>query len=226
MKKKGFIFDLDGVIVDTAEYHYRAWKKLANTLGFDISEARNEQLKGVSRIRSLQQILEWGNIRYTEAEFQRYLNSKNEDYLSYIAKMTANDILPGVSEIIDHLLSKKQPVAVGSASKNAGFILEKIGIKQLFTAIVDGNEVSKAKPDPEVFLSAAGKMKVAPGNCIVFEDAIAGIEAAKKARMIAVGIGDKNILHHADYVFKDFTEMKIDFIDTLLNHESELYPAR
>ncbi|MCB0375069.1 MAG: beta-phosphoglucomutase [Sinomicrobium sp.] len=226
MRTKGFIFDLDGVIVDTARYHYLAWKKLANTLGFDIDEAQNEKLKGVSRVKSLRIILEWGNMTLTEAEFQRCLALKNEDYLSYISTMTPADVLPGVSRIINYVLSKNQPIALGSASKNAGIILEKIGFLSLFNAIVDGNEVSKAKPHPEVFLIAAEKMKVNPKNCIVFEDAIAGIEAANAAGMISVGIGHKNVLHGADYIFRDFTAMQVDFIDKLLNHESELHHTK
>ena len=120
MASKGFIFDLDGVIVDTARYHYLSWKKLANTLGFNIDETQNEKLKGVSRIKSLQIILEWGNITYTKNDFERYITSKNNDYRSYIAKMTAKDILPGVSGILDYLLSKKQPVAIGLQAKMPG----------------------------------------------------------------------------------------------------------
>lgn len=225
-RTKGFIFDLDGVIVDTARYHYKAWKKLANTLGFDIDETQNEKLKGVSRVKSLQMLLEWGNIKYSEEAFQEYLEAKNTDYLGYIMNMTAKDILPGVPEIIRYIAGKNQPIALGSASKNARIILERIEMYTIFNAIVDGNDVSNAKPDPEVFFVAAQKMKTAPENCIVFEDSIAGIEAANKAKMISVGIGDKNILHHANYVFKDFTTMHVDFIDKLLNHESELHHTK
>ncbi|MEM9686887.1 MAG: HAD-IA family hydrolase, partial [Bacteroidota bacterium] len=190
------------------------------------NEEQNESLKGVSRVESLRIILQWGNVTCSENEFERYLDEKNQDYLSYVHKMTSKDILPDVSKILDHIRSKEQPVALGSASKNAKIILEKIGIYNIFKAIIDGNEVSKAKPDPEVFLIAAEKMNIAPENCIVFEDSIAGIEAANKAKMITVGIGNKTVLHHADYVFSDFTAIHIDFIDKLLNHESELHHTK
>lgn len=213
---KGVIFDLDGVIVDTAKFHYQAWRELANGLGFDITEDQNELLKGVSRVRSLEKILKWGDVKLTEDQFMEQMAIKNDNYLSYVSKMTAKDILPGVSEIIDYLKENNIPIALGSASKNARSILEKTGLYQKFSAVVDGNDVDKAKPDPEVFLIAASILKVAPGECIVFEDSQAGIEAANIADMVSIGIGDKDILDEADYVFNDFTEIEIEFIDKLL----------
>jgi beta-phosphoglucomutase len=213
---RGVIFDLDGVIVDTAKFHYLAWRKLANGLGFDITEAQNEELKGVSRIKSLEKILGWGQVSLTEDEFMEQMALKNDNYLSYITTMTPEDILPGVSRIIEFLLENEVPIALGSASKNARVILEKTDLYQKFDAVVDGNDVSKAKPNPEVFLVAAEKLKVAPQDCIVFEDAKAGIEAANIANMKSIGIGDENVLGEADYVFKDFTEIEIDFIKNLL----------
>jgi len=216
MSKKGFIFDLDGVIVDTAKYHFLAWKALANSIGIDFSHEQNEQLKGVSRIKSLEKILNWGNKTISETAFNTLMSSKNEQYLSYIEKMDANEILPDVPRVLDFLIAEKQPVSLGSASKNARPILKKVALLQKFDAIVDGNDVSKAKPDPEVFLNAAKQLEKAPQDCIVFEDSVAGVQAANAAQMVSIGIGEKNVLHEANYVFKDFTEISNDFISKLI----------
>ncbi len=213
---KGVIFDLDGVIVDTAKFHYLAWRKLANDLGFDITETQNEELKGVSRVKSLEIILDWGGVTLSEDEFMEQMAMKNDNYLAYISGMTKSDILPGVSEVIDYLKENNIPIALGSASKNARNILEKVGLYQGFDAIVDGNDVSKAKPNPEVFLIAANQLNVAPENCVVFEDSVAGIQAANLAEMTSIGIGEKSVLNEADHVFTDFTEIKIDFIKKLV----------
>ena len=217
MRKRGFIFDLDGVIVDTAKYHYLAWKKLANSIGVDFTEKQNEQLKGVSRVKSLEKILAWGNIELTKDQFKELMAKKNEDYLSYIAKMDENEILPDVKKILGYLIKHKQPIALGSASKNAVEILKKVNLYDKFDCIVDGNSVSKAKPDPEVFLIAAKSLKIDPENAVVFEDAVAGIQAANTAKMTSVGIGNKDVLWEADFVFKDFTEINTEFIKKLMN---------
>lgn len=216
MNKKGFIFDLDGVIVDTAKYHYLAWKKLANSIGVDFTEIQNEQLKGVSRVESLQKILNWGNKTLSEEDFNRLMAMKNEDYLRYIAKMDTSEILPDVTKILNFLIKKKQPIALGSASKNAPEILNKVKLMSHFDAIVDGNAVSKAKPDPEVFLNAAKAIELKPEDCIVFEDSVAGIQAANSANMISIGIGEDDVLCEADYIFKNFTLISTDFIDELI----------
>lgn len=213
---KGFIFDLDGVIVDTAKFHYLAWRKLANDLGFDITEDQNEQLKGISRVRSLEIILEWGNVKLPQDSFMEQMALKNDNYLSYISSMTRKDILPGVSNVIDYLSEKNIPFALGSASKNARIILEKTGLIRQFNAVVDGNDVSKAKPNPEVFLIAASILNIEPENCVVFEDSVAGIQAANIAEMTSVGIGEKNVLNEADFIFSDFTQINIDFINQLI----------
>ena len=215
MKKVGFIFDLDGVIVDTAKYHYLAWKNLANELGFEFTKEQNEQFKGVSRKRSLEILLDLGNVTATEAQFASWMADKNKEYLAYIEKMDASEILPDVHKVLDFLKSNDIPISLGSASKNAKPILEKVNLLSYFDAIVDGNSVSKAKPDPEVFLIAAKKLQVAPENCVVFEDAVAGIQAANTAKMLSIGIGDKTVLHKADHVFNDFTEIDIDFLKKL-----------
>ena len=217
MNKIAFIFDLDGVIVDTAKYHYAAWKNLANTLGFDFTEAQNEQLKGVSRVKSLEIILKIGKIDLPEDEKQSLLVKKNLEYLDYVKRMTSDEILPGVLELLNFLEAHHIKFALGSASKNAPMILEKVGLIDRFTAIVDGNDVTKAKPDPEVFLIGAQKLNMSPENCVVFEDAIAGIQAANAANMISIGIGDKKVLEESDYVFKDISLITTDFLENLIN---------
>ncbi|MBZ9653058.1 beta-phosphoglucomutase [Psychroflexus montanilacus] len=218
---KAFIFDLDGVIVDTAKFHFLAWKNLAESLEIPFSEEENEQLKGVSRIRSLQKILEWGNKTISEEEFKRLMAEKNEEYLAYVDQMTEKDILPGVMEILNYVKSNNYPIALGSASKNARTILSKVGLEDYFEEIVDGNEVSKAKPNPEVFLKGCRLLKVEPEQAIVFEDSKAGIEAANSAQMTSVGIGDKSVLNAADFNFLDFTEISKITIETLINFKKQ-----
>ena len=214
--KKAFIFDLDGVIVDTAKYLYLAWKKSADALQINFTHEHNELLKGVSRIRSLDIILELGNINATSEQKNDWLTQKNDEYLSYLVDMDSSELLPGVFETLHFLKEKKQAIVLGSASKNARPILEKTGILDLFDAVVDGNDVTNAKPDPEVFLIGAQKVNIAPENAIVFEDAVAGIQAANAAKMLSVGIGEASILTEATYVFKDFDEMGLSFIEELI----------
>jgi len=217
MNKKGFIFDLDGVIVDTAKYHFLAWQNLAKSIGIDFTHEQNEQLKGVSRVKSLEKILEWGNKTISEELFASLMGKKNEEYLSFIDKMTDEEVLPDVPKILAYLIAQKQPISLGSASKNARPILEKVNLLSKFDAIVDGNDVSKAKPDPEVFLIAAQHLNMKPEDCIVFEDSVAGVQAANTANMISIGIGEKKVLHEADYIFSDFTEIENSFIEELIN---------
>ena len=217
MTKTGFIFDLDGVIVDTAKYHYLAWKKLADELGVPFTEEDNENFKGVSRKRCLEILLEMGNIDVSQEQFDNWLKEKNDDYLSYIATMDESEILPDVLKVLKFLKDKQIPMALGSASKNARPILEKVKLITYFDTVVDGNAVTKAKPDPEVFVIAANTLGVAPEDCVVFEDALAGIEAANTAGMKSVGIGNPEVLSEADYNFWDFTEIDLDFLNDLLN---------
>lgn len=216
MIKTGFIFDLDGVIVDTAKYHYLAWRNLANELGFEFTKEQNELFKGVSRKRCLEILLDIGSVEATQEQFDRWMIEKNIDYLKYIEKMNASEILPDVPRVLEYLKERKIPIALGSASKNARPILEKVELLHYFDTIVDGNNVTKAKPDPEVFLIAANQLKVPPENCIVFEDAVAGVQAANVADMLSIGIGDSNILSEAKHNFKDFTEMDDEFLDRLI----------
>ncbi len=216
MNRKAFIFDLDGVIVDTAKYHFLAWQKIASELGIEFTPEHNEQLKGVSRVRSLDIILELGKIEASQEEKNKWLIQKNEDYLSYLVNMNLSEILPGVIPILQFLKENNQGIALGSASKNARPILEKTGIISYFDAIVDGNDVTNAKPDPEVFIQAARLLDTSNENSIVFEDSVAGIQAANIAKMTSVGIGEATVLHEAKYIFKDFTYMDTSFIEALI----------
>lgn len=214
---KAFIFDLDGVIVDTAKYHFLAWKNLANSLGFDFTEDQNELLKGVSRVKSLEILLDIGKVDLSEEKKQKLLSEKNAEYLAHVYTMDASEILPGITELLHYLHQKNIPFALGSASKNAPLILEKVGLHHLFSAIVDGNDVSLAKPDPEVFLIAAKKLDKNPEDCIVIEDALAGIQAAKNAKMTCIGIGDSTVLQEADFVLADTNKLTIDFVEKLIS---------
>lgn len=216
MNNKAFIFDLDGVIVDTAKYHYLAWRDLANQLGFDFSPEQNELLKGVSRVRSLEILLDIGNVQLEEGEKEKYLHEKNEQYLKYIDEMDHSEILPGIDDVLHYLKLNKIPFALGSASKNARLILKTLNLLDLFDAIVDGNDVSTAKPDPEVFLIGAEKLGVPVKECIVVEDALAGIEAAARAGMTSIGIGDPKILEKADYNLINTNELTVDFVQKLI----------
>ncbi|SDT41212.1 beta-phosphoglucomutase [Mucilaginibacter mallensis] len=212
---KACIFDLDGVIVDTAVYHYKAWKRLANSLGFDFTEEQNEKLKGVSRVRSLELILQWGGITKTAAEQEVLATEKNTWYVEMISHMKPDEILPGAKEFVQACRDAGIKTALGSASKNSMMILEKIGMVDLFDAIIDGNKVSKAKPDPEVFLKGAEAVGVAPADCVVFEDAIAGVEAAIAGGMKAVGIGSPEVLTEANLVISGLDKMSIEKLDEL-----------
>ncbi|MDH2206266.1 beta-phosphoglucomutase [Empedobacter falsenii] len=217
MKTKAFIFDLDGVIVDTAKYHYLAWKKLANNLNIDFTHEHNELLKGVSRVRSLEIILGLGNVEASDEQKNEWLVQKNKEYLEYIDKMDDSEILPGVMKVLNFLKENNQPIILGSASKNARPILEKVNILNYFDDIVDGNDVSNAKPDPEVFIVGAKKANQTNENSIVFEDSVAGIEAANVAGMTSIGIGESSVLNEAKYNFNNFTEISTDFLVELIN---------
>ena len=215
-KIRALIFDLDGVVVDTAVFHYKAWKRLADEYGFNFTLEQNERLKGISRLESLDILLSIGGIEInSEEEKNRIANKKNEWYREYILKMTPNDILPGVKNFLIDLKNTNYKIAIGSSSKNASTILERIGFDSFFDAVVDGLQISKSKPDPEVFLKAAKKLNIEPKTCLVFEDAYAGIEAAKRAGMLAIGVGTYENLSNADKVIPDFSNMSVLMIDKL-----------
>lgn len=206
---KACLFDLDGVIVDTAIYHFKAWRRLANELGFDFTEHQNEQLKGVSRMESLELILQWGGVTLSDEEKQQWAARKNEWYLAYVNQMTPQEVLPGVRNFLDSLRKAGIGIALGSASKNARLILERIDMLDAFDAIIDGTHTTKSKPDPEVFLLGAQALHQNPADCVVFEDAVAGIEAAHRGGMKAVGVGSPEVLTEADVVITAFTETSL-----------------
>jgi beta-phosphoglucomutase len=204
------IFDLDGVIVDTAKYHFLAWKRLADNLKIPFSEIDNERLKGVSRMDSLEIILEIGGRAPDKKKKEEYADLKNRWYVEYVKKMTPEEILPGSLEFINELKKENIKIAIGSASRNTPLILNQVNLTEVFDAVVDGNIVHKTKPDPAVFLTAAKMLKVKPGKCVVFEDAAAGIQAAIKAGMLCVGIGNEEVLTRAHLVVKGLFEMSLD----------------
>ncbi|MEO6633472.1 MAG: beta-phosphoglucomutase [Mucilaginibacter sp.] len=212
---KACIFDLDGVIVDTAVYHYKAWKRLADRLGLKFTEHDNELLKGVSRVRSLEIILELNGVTKTVAEQTELATQKNNWYVDMINQMTPAEILPGAKEFLEACRAAGIKTALGSASKNSSTILAKINMAHLFDAIVDGNHVSKAKPDPEVFLKGAEALGVSPAECVVFEDAIAGVEAAINGGMKVVGIGEPAVLNKANIVVSGLDKMSLEKLEEL-----------
>lgn len=199
-KYQAALFDLDGVIVDTAKYHYLAWKELAEELGIDFSETDNERLKGVSRMKSLEILLEIGRLKVDEACKQAWAEKKNQRYVEFIETMNESEILPGVREALVMLQEKGIKIAICSASKNARLIVKRVGFEDMFEAVIDGNQVAQAKPDPEVFLLGAKSIGAAQQDCVVFEDSQAGIQAAKAAGMYAIGIGKEENLKDADVV--------------------------
>ena len=209
---KGLIFDLDGVVVNTAVYHFQAWNRLANSLGFEFTEEDNERLKGVSRMESLNILLEIGGLTLPTKEKLRLAAVKNEWYKEFINQMTASEILPGVTNFIDLVKSHGYQTALGTASRNAPLILERIGMQKTFDAIIDGNQVTKAKPDPEVFLKASAALNLEPSQCVVFEDAIAGLEAAHRAGMKCIGVGDQKTLTEADRVIPGFVNVNLSLL--------------
>jgi beta-phosphoglucomutase len=209
-KYRAAIFDLDGVIVDTAKYHYLAWKNLAKNLGFDFSERENERLKGVSRIRSLEILLEIGEITLDEDAKNRLAAKKNQEYVEYIREIEPEEMLAGSEVCLNLLRDKGVGIGLGSASKNATLILEKLQIGHLFDVIIDGNQVTNAKPDPEVFLLGARELGVEPADCVVFEDAEAGLQAARAAGMFAVGVGEPDVLKSAHFVISGLHAFNIE----------------
>jgi beta-phosphoglucomutase len=215
MDIKACIFDLDGVIVDTAIYHYDAWRRLAKALGFDFTAEQNEELKGISRIESLKIILNWGSIIKTDQEMEELAKQKNDWYVAMIKEMTPAQILPGAQAFLEEVKANDYRIALGSASKNSSLILTQIGLTHYFDVLIDGNKVTKSKPNPEVFLMAAQELGVKPAECVVFEDAIAGVQAAKAGNMKVVGIGDEKTLSLADLVVGGLAEMTIEKLRTL-----------
>ena len=208
MSYKACLFDLDGVLVDTAIYHFQAWKMLGENFNYQLTEEQNEQLKGVSRVESLNRILNWATYTATEEQKEIWLKEKNDNYLQLIMNMNPSEILPGVVDFLGQIKADGYKIALGSASKNAEIILEKTHLTPWFDVIIDGNKVSKSKPDPEVFLKGAEGLGLLPSECIVFEDAQAGVEAAIAGGMKVIGIGEASVLGDANKVIPNFVGIK------------------
>ena len=213
VKIKGLIFDLDGVLVFTDKFHYQAWKTMADELGVYFDETINHRLRGVSRMDSLEIILErYEGPDLSLREKEKLAEKKNEIYRTLLESMTPDDVTKEVRDTLTKLREKGYKLAIGSSSKNAKFILEKVELKDAFDAISDGNNITKSKPDPEVFLKAAEYLVLPPKACMVVEDAEAGIEAAKKGGMYAAGIGEAAKSINADESLKTFSEL-VDIVD-------------
>lgn len=212
---KAVIFDLDGVIVDTAHYHYIAWKRLASEFNINLTPQQNELLKGVSRMRSLEIILELGNIHLDQAEMERLADKKNKWFVEYIESIRPEEIFPGVKEFIQSLRQAGIKVALASSSKNAPRVIELLGIAKEFDAIVDGSMITHTKPHPEIFLLAASKLGLSSADCVVFEDAEAGVEAAIAAGMKCVGVGSEEQLGKANKVIARTGDFKVEWLANL-----------
>lgn len=215
---KACIFDLDGVVVATAKYHFLAWKRLANEFGFDFNEQLNEKLKGVSRKESLEFILKWGAINISESEKEAAAKRKNDWYIDYVSNMTSDEILPGLVSFLDELKANDIRIALGSASRNCMMCLERIGLQHYFDVIIDGNIVETAKPNPDVFLRASSEMGLKPFQCVVFEDAQVGIEAANAGGFFSIGVGDEAVLESANLVIASFENFNLNKLrEALIN---------
>jgi beta-phosphoglucomutase len=214
---KAVIFDLDGVITDTAEFHYKAWKKLADKVAAPFDEEANESLKGIDRMASLRWILARGKTQFSEAEILQLADDKNKDYQQLIAQMREDDIFPAVKELILTLKARGYLIGLASVSKNAQFVLQRLQITELFDYVADAASIVKTKPDPEIFLTVAKHLQVLPANCVGVEDAAAGVKAIKAAGMPAIGVGMPLILAEADRVVSQTGAISIDLIDQLLS---------
>jgi beta-phosphoglucomutase len=210
MAIKACIFDMDGVIVDTAKYHFKAWQRLADTLGIPFTEEQNEQLKGVSRVDSLERILAWGNLQLNNNKKIELMELKNKWYLDFVAEVSPEEMLPGAHEFLLSLKENGIKIALGSSSRNSILILEKLGIIHLFDSIIDGTKIHFSKPHPEVFLKGAADLNVEPSEVIVFEDAISGVEAAKTGGFHCIGIGEASTLKEADMIINSLAEVNLD----------------
>ncbi len=212
---KACIFDLDGVIVDTARYHYLAWQRLAKELGITFSLEDNERLKGVSRMRSLEIILEIGGKTMDEKSKEQLAAKKNQWFVDYVNAMKPEEIYPGVKKLLNHLRTMGLKVALASSSKNAKTVIKLIDIENEFDAIVDGTMTTRTKPDPEVFLLAASRLGLVPSDCVVFEDAEAGVEAALNAGMKCVGVGSPKQLGKANMIIPRTGDFPIEKLNSL-----------
>ncbi|SKC61405.1 beta-phosphoglucomutase [Ohtaekwangia koreensis] len=210
---KAVIFDLDGVIVDTARYHFLAWKRLADELGIKFTEEDNERLKGVSRIRSMEILMELGGITLSQYEKEKLANKKNTWFVDYVERMIPEEIYSGVRVLIEKLKERGIHIALASSSKNARTVLHLLHIQNLFEVVTDGTMITHSKPDPEIFLLAAEKLGIDPKDCLVFEDAEAGIEGALAAGMLCVGIGSQEQLFKAHKVIRHTGDFTMEMLD-------------
>ncbi len=210
---KAVIFDLDGVIVDTARYHFLAWKRLADELGIKFTEADNERLKGVSRIRSMEILMELGGVTLSQYEKEKLANKKNTWFVDYVERMMPEEIYSGVRVLIEKLKERGIHIALASSSKNARTVLQLLHIQNLFEVVTDGTMITHSKPDPEIFLLAAEKLGIDPKDCLVFEDAEAGVEGALAAGMLCVGIGSQEQLFKAHKVIRHTGDFTMEMLD-------------
>jgi len=209
------LFDLDGVLVDTAKYHFLAWKRLCNELGFDLTEEENEDLKGISRAKSLDILLDKGGIVLSNAEKEKYMEQKNAWYLEHVDQMGPDEMLPGARDFLNICKKAGKKIGLGTASKNAMRIIEKLKIVDLFDVIIDGTKVSRGKPDPQTFSLGAEALKLHASQCVVFEDSIAGIEAGIAGGMYTIGVGDPQTLNRANIVIPGFDNIGLDILKDL-----------
>lgn len=207
-----FLFDLDGVLVDTAKYHFQAWRAVCNQLGFDLSYDDNEKLKGIDRVTSLKILLDLGKVKLPQKEFEDWLVKKNQHYLELIDGLTSEELFEGVLPLFKELKKREIKIGLGSASKNARYILDRLQLTPYFDCIVDGTMTTHGKPDPQVFLLGAKGCKVKPENCAVFEDAEAGVEAAITGNMKAIGIGEKKILKEAHLIYPHIKDVDLESV--------------
>ncbi len=213
MNQIGVIFDLDGVITDTAEYHYQAWQWLADREGLQFDREVNEKLRGVSRRASLEIILDGQSV--DESDMERMMQEKNDHYVDLLHKINEKDILPGVVDLLDGIQSQHWKIALASASKNARFILEKLDLLAYFDGIGDGYSVKRSKPEPDVFIHAAGQISLPISQCVVVEDAEAGVAAALTGGFKTIGIGDQARVRRAHIIYPEPGDIQIEAIKSL-----------
>ena len=204
---KGYIFDLDGVVVDTRPYHFAAWRRLAHQLGVEIDEDHNEILRGLSRIKSLEKIMEWGGLYASEAEKLHWADVKNNWYIDMISRMNPEEVLPGVRDFLAETKASGIKIALVSSSRNARVVLRSVELEHFFDAVIDGTTTKKSKPAPDCFLLAAEALRLAPKVCMVFEDAPVGIQAAKTGGFASVAVGDHRMICNSDYQLESFEKL-------------------
>jgi beta-phosphoglucomutase len=215
---QGFIFDLDGVLVDTRPYHFKAWHRLADQLGFSLTEAHNEQLRGLSRMHSLEKILDWGGLYVTEAEKLHWADVKNNWYVSLISQMRPDEVLPGVVHFLQTLKCEDRALAVVSSSRNARAVLRSVKLEPFFQVVIDGNTAKKSKPAPDAFLMAAHALGLSPSQCVAFDDAPVGIRAAKIGGFATIAVGEHASICHADRQISGFEDpVLLDYFESLID---------